>query len=274
MAAPSRPTDHTRRAHLLSFPSSLNFPPSPLDTASLRPPDSRPQLSAVATAWVGRYGASFVVLQHTSSILFIASRNGLVYILLGTPSVTVGCAYSWVTKAVDAQTPRRARDGFVVLDASGIHDVHIDYCGCYHSRDPDFLQLLRVGWYPSTTTAPQTCATFACLERFHVLSLHGKTSVYDFYAALESLTNGVGVKPPDRYKVFLRIVRQYRHLLLLKRGGRGHDRYGVIGTGPGELARRCPVCPRPGVNVPENWQSASPQERFLYTMTHYGEFTI
>ncbi|KAF7314223.1 CxC2 domain-containing protein [Mycena kentingensis (nom. inval.)] len=162
---------------------------------------------------------------------------------------------------------RRGRDGFVVLDTRGVHEVHVDFCGCYHSRDPDFLQLLRVGWYPSTTTSPQTCATFACLDLFHSLSLHGKTSAYDFYAALETLTNGAGVKPPDRYKVFLRIVRQYRHLLLLKRAGRGHDRYGVLGTAQGELARRCPVCPRPGVNLPEGWQSASPEEQFLYTMT-------
>ncbi|KAF7300227.1 CxC2 domain-containing protein [Mycena kentingensis (nom. inval.)] len=87
----------------------------------------------------------------------------------------------------------------------------------------------------------------------------------DYYAALETQTNAVGVKPPDRYKVFLRISRQWRHLQLLKRGGRGHDKYGVVGTGPGELAVRCPVCPRPEVNLPNDWAHAAPEDRCLYT---------
>ncbi|KAF7325925.1 CxC2 domain-containing protein [Mycena kentingensis (nom. inval.)] len=162
--------------------------------------------------------------------------------------------------------PRRGRDNFVMLHTNGIHDVNVDFCGCYHTVDADFLQLLRVGWYPSTTLSPQTCATLPCLERFHTLSLHSKTSAYDFYAALETLTDGVGVKPPDRYKIFLRVVRQYRHLMLLKRGGRGYDCYGVMGTASGELAVRCPACPRPEVNLPPHWQSAPLHEQFLYTI--------
>ncbi|KAF7321843.1 CxC2 domain-containing protein [Mycena kentingensis (nom. inval.)] len=162
--------------------------------------------------------------------------------------------------------PRPARDDFVVVHENGIHEVAVDYCGCYHTTDPDYLQLLRRGWYPATVDTPRSCTTLQCLDAFQTLSLHGKTTAYDFYAALETRTNAVGIKPPDRYRVFLRVSRQYRHLMLLKRGGRGHDRFGVMGTAPGELALRCPACPRPGVNLPEGWENAPPEDRCLYTL--------
>ncbi|KAF7319997.1 CxC2 domain-containing protein [Mycena kentingensis (nom. inval.)] len=142
----------------------------------------------------------------------------------------------------------------------------LDFCGCYHTSDPDYIQLLNVGWYPATFTTPRTCATFRCLDTFQTQSHHGKTTAYDYYGSLETLTNAVGVKPPDRYKMLLRMSRQYRHLLLLKRGGRGYDDFGVVGTGLGELAIRCPACPRDGVNLPADWQKASPDVARLYTM--------
>ncbi|KAF7317941.1 CxC2 domain-containing protein [Mycena kentingensis (nom. inval.)] len=150
---------------------------------------------------------------------------------------------------------------------NGIHEIAIDFCGCYLSGDVDFVQTLRAGWFPSTTTSPRTCATFACLEHYQTISLHGKTTAYDYYSSLETLTDGVGIKPPDQYKVFLRLAQQYRHMMLLKRAGRGHNRYGVMGTGAGELALRCPACPCPEVNLPADWQSIAPEKRFLYTFT-------
>lgn len=47
----------------------------------------------------------------------------------------------------------------------------------------------------------------------------------------------------------------WRHLRMMKRGGRSYDPTGVNGTSPGELAVRCPACPIPSVNLPPNWQS-------------------
>jgi hypothetical protein len=57
------------------------------------------------------------------------------------------------------------------------------------------------------------------------------------------------------------MARQYRHLLMLKRAGRGHDPSGVWGTAPGELAVQCPVCPNPAVNLPEGWEDAPPESQ-------------
>ncbi|KAF7300096.1 CxC2 domain-containing protein [Mycena kentingensis (nom. inval.)] len=116
----------------------------------------------------------------------------------------------------------------------------------------DHVQLLKGGYYPATLDSPRTCVTFACLDFYQTLSFHGKTTAYDFYSTLETLSNGVGIKPPDRYRVFLRVARQWRHLHLLKRAGRGHD--------------KCPACPRPGINLPEDWADAAPEDKCLYTM--------
>ncbi|KAJ7764813.1 hypothetical protein B0H16DRAFT_1310446 [Mycena metata] len=164
--------------------------------------------------------------------------------------------------------PRSAPTTFVVLHTNGIHEVSVDYCGCESeaANGEHYIQLLRGGWYPATHVAPQTAATFEMLDFFHAQTLQAKTTMYDFYVALEKLTNHTGVKPSTRYPEFLRMTRQYRHLLLLKRAGRGHDPSGIFGTQPGECAVLCPACPRPGVNLPEGWENASPEQRFLYVL--------
>ncbi|KAJ7482922.1 hypothetical protein B0H11DRAFT_1723465, partial [Mycena galericulata] len=165
-------------------------------------------------------------------------------------------------------TPRPGHDGFVVLHDNAIHNVAVDFCGCERrdKTDEPYAQLMKAGWYPATEDRPQTCATFDVLDKFQLHALQGKTSAYDFYTVLEKLTDATGVKPPDRYQVFLRMAREYRHLLLLLRCGRAHDPSGVWGTAPGELTVPCPVCPRPGVNLPEGWENAPEQDRCLYIL--------
>ncbi|KAJ6629630.1 hypothetical protein B0H10DRAFT_1939616 [Mycena sp. CBHHK59/15] len=125
--------------------------------------------------------------------------------------------------------PKQLHAHFVVLHTNGHHDVAVDCCDCENSTvaGTEADQLLQAGW---------TCATLAVLDQF-ILSTHqAKNTMYDFYAMLEKLTNNAGVKPPNRYHAWLRMCREYRHLLMLKRAGRGHDPTGVEGTKPGELA--------------------------------------
>lgn len=52
------------------------------------------------------------------------------------------------------------------------------------------------------------------------------------------------------------MIRQWRHLILLKWMGRGHDPAGVKGTREGECAVLCPACPHPGKNLPDGWEDA------------------
>lgn len=63
------------------------------------------------------------------------------------------------------------------------------------------------------------------------------------------------------------MVREWRDLQKLMRGGRGHASGGVSKTGPGELAVQCRACPHPGINIPEGHEQTPPHLRYLYWQT-------
>jgi hypothetical protein len=107
-------------------------------------------------------------------------------------------------------------------------------------------------------------------------TLQGKISMYDYYSALEKLTDNTGlqrckasllcivpaklltpIKIQDRYNSFMRVMCEWQFLKMLKRGGRGHDATGVTGTRAGELAVLCPACPHLDINLPDNWELCS-----------------
>ncbi len=143
---------------------------------------------------------------------------------------------------------------------NGRHNLRVNFCGCDRAADAGNLvqQLMRYDLYPATHVEPNTAFTFRLLEHYHVQSLQGKISMFDYYESLERLTDNTGTrKLQDRYKAFMRVVAQWRHLKMLKRGGRAHDPSGVAGTLPGQLAIGCPACPRPGINIPDNWDTIS-----------------
>ncbi|KAJ7846652.1 hypothetical protein B0H13DRAFT_1646562, partial [Mycena leptocephala] len=159
---------------------------------------------------------------------------------------------------------------FVVLHTNGIHQVNVDFCGCTNSLNAggQEIQLLRFGWFPATHECPRTAATLTVLDQFHQETIQAKTTMYDFYGVLEKLTNNAGVKLPDRYHEWIRMCREYWHLMLLKRGARAmaYDSSGAQGTKPGELAIECPACPRPGINLPEGWEDTPPAKQHLYML--------
>ncbi|PPQ97624.1 hypothetical protein CVT26_002547 [Gymnopilus dilepis] len=159
--------------------------------------------------------------------------------------------------------PEACHAGFTVIHTNGIHEIDVDFCGC---RPVSKLrQLLRRGLFPSSQAQPRTCATFSLLKHLHMLSFTSKCSTYDYYRALEKLTNNTGVQlPKSKYRPLLRMMLQWRHLKMLKRGGRAHDATGPEGTKEGELALLCPSCPHPGINLPDGWRDVPEEERFLY----------
>ncbi|KAF7322693.1 CxC2 domain-containing protein [Mycena chlorophos] len=162
-------------------------------------------------------------------------------------------------------SPTPACAKFVVLHTNGIHEVALDYCGC-EKREAQHLQLLRSRLFPATVRRPQTCATFTCLDRFQLASVQAGMTGQNFYTVLELLTNAAGFKPPDRYRAFLRMAREYRMLLMLKRAGVfGLKDNEVADVKPGQLAIRCPACPRPDVNLPADWMNAPPENACIYT---------
>jgi hypothetical protein len=83
----------------------------------------------------------------------------------------------------------------VVIDMLAIHTVHYRYCRCDKSDYANNLeQLLRSSWYPVTTVDPATCATFASLELFRLLSVVGNINVHDFIGTLEQNTDACQVQ--------------------------------------------------------------------------------
>lgn len=164
----------------------------------------------------------------------------------------------------------------IVIYTNGIHEVAVTYCDC-SLHIPARWQLLHFGWYPVTVHRQNTCVTIEALELFHSLTLMGKLLVYDFYKAQTYLTDATGlfiskVSPlmhlaeceaegseQSRYKSFLRMVRQWRHLLMLLHGGKGCEINGAYNVKPGELAMACPACPNPEVNLLEGWEDALPE---------------
>ncbi|KAF9032545.1 hypothetical protein BDZ89DRAFT_948234 [Hymenopellis radicata] len=159
----------------------------------------------------------------------------------------------------------RTTERLVIIHSNGIHDVSVRYCNCLQSV-PRRQQLLRFGWYPATVRLPATCATLDALDLFHALTLNGKLSAYAFYKSMIYLTDALGIKvPKKRYQPFLRMIRQYRHLLFMMRGGKGSERDGASHFEPGELVLRCPACPIPSVNLPPDWKERVNQ--YIYRKT-------
>ena len=66
------------------------------------------------------------------------------------------------------------------------------------------------------------------------------------------------------------MVREWRAVLMMKRGGRGHDVGGVAQTGQGELAVLCPACPQPGINLPPDWKHAEKRSVFVLHCENSG----
>ncbi|KII82634.1 hypothetical protein PLICRDRAFT_78044, partial [Plicaturopsis crispa FD-325 SS-3] len=92
--------------------------------------------------------------------------------------------------------PHPAGEDFTVVHTNGIHQVAVDYCQCASAVDAGNYrqQFLRFGWYPATHDLPGTACTFRVLEHFHMATLQGKISAYDYYGALEKLTDNTGLR--------------------------------------------------------------------------------
>lgn len=169
--------------------------------------------------------------------------------------------------------PIPARTDFTVIDLNGRHEVSIAFCGCDRAGEAGSIvqQLLRFDLYPATITDPNTVFTFSVIDHYHYQSLQGKISMYDYYTSLERMTDNTGTqKIRDRYKAFMRVVAQWRHLKMLQRAGRGHHPDGACGTKPGELAVRCPACPHPDINLPPDWDQVSDELKSVLICLSFG----
>ncbi len=112
-------------------------------------------------------------------------------------------------------SPRVAATDFTVLHVNGIHKVAVDFCGCQFCV-PDRIQCLRYGWYPATTRFLWTCASMTVLKHFHMQTLCGKVSVYEYYQGLTHLMDNTKINMPKvRQLVQGCLLRCISHLFSL-----------------------------------------------------------
>ncbi|THU93123.1 hypothetical protein K435DRAFT_861819 [Dendrothele bispora CBS 962.96] len=123
-------------------------------------------------------------------------------------------------------TNKRIINNFTVIHVNGIHTIRAAFCDCAQKFTcGEFRQqLLRHEFFPATHIDPHTCATFKVLNHFHVMTLQGKVTTYDYYNGLEKIRNNAGLSENvDQYEAFSQMIRLWRHLKMLKRAGQGND---------------------------------------------------
>ena len=57
------------------------------------------------------------------------------------------------------------------------------------------------------------------------------------------------------------MIREWRHLKMLKRSGYGHLK-DDLETQSHSCALLCPACPHPGINLPLNWEDTPKEKRY------------
>ncbi|KAI0340412.1 hypothetical protein BDW22DRAFT_1431008 [Trametopsis cervina] len=157
------------------------------------------------------------------------------------------------------RTQRKAGE-LTVIDVSGIHHIAVDYCLCI-SAPERYRQLLDLRLYPASCDRPATVFTFAVLDDFILHNRACNTLAQSYFNVLQRITDPIQPHlTPNRYREFLRVIRQWRHLKTRRITGVTHDGYraGV----KGQMALFCPACPQPNVNLPANW--AMDPERWKY----------
>ncbi|THH18836.1 hypothetical protein EUX98_g8889 [Antrodiella citrinella] len=216
-----------------------------------------PSRSPVKTVW-----------SHYTDI-FLFTEYNICFEKTSLAQLGVGVQLGHLPGTGPCSIPGRHVKDFAVCDLTGFHEVDVTFCACEHPDEgviPFWIQLIRVGWFPGSREKPKTAFTLSVLDFFQQLNFQAKTNLSDFQRALSRYTDNSGRTFWNRRRPFAEAVRQYRHLVALKRGGRCHDPTGVDGTSAGALALECPACPHPGRNLPPQWNLVPMEMRWLYTL--------
>ncbi|KAG6839651.1 hypothetical protein C0991_000506 [Blastosporella zonata] len=193
------------------------------------------------------------------------------------PTIVYDPAYLEHLVEVDEDTPRRKRTAsddpmkmwLPYRDQYLQEFINMDGCGD-RPTESHVAQLLRSRLFPATVINPKTAATFRLLKTFELLSYESKVSAFQFSNTLSRLTDNTGLfTPKDRYLALLLMIRQWRHIKMLKRAARGHEKNGIATTKAGQCAVECPACPHPKKNMPANWRDVPINQKFKHAL-HIG----
>ncbi|KAF7975232.1 hypothetical protein HWV62_10194 [Athelia sp. TMB] len=134
---------------------------------------------------------------------------------------------------------------FILTDRNGIHKTKILLCDCIGAGDR-FDQLMRADIFPGSVAQPTSGFTLNLLKDYHLQTVESKKSAYDFISALRRRTNNAF--PAD--VPFLRVIRVFKALVMLKRSGQAHGIDALLPHRPkGSVIVPCFSCPEPGFNM-------------------------
>ena len=133
------------------------------------------------------------------------------------------------------------KDGqcLVIVDTSGVHQLHIGWCRFKTAAEPH-IQLLRNWFFPASVKRPSTTFTFSLLDYFYIDSVERKTSASSFFSKLCRLTNNYSphsvpvcfrtspalsklTNLQDRYKELMCVSHSWRDIAVRIQAGYGHN---------------------------------------------------
>ncbi|KAN0135024.1 hypothetical protein V8E53_007142 [Lactarius tabidus] len=137
------------------------------------------------------------------------------------------------SEAHRTQTGKSGNPLLMVVDCRGVFEVDILFCACSDSQSKE-EQLLQSSLFPATFKQIETVFSFTVLDDFLVDNLECKTTAQQYFSKLQSMTSTMF---PDYVA-----------------SGLGHQSEQDTPE-DGSMAIFCPVCPQPGVNLPDDWKT-------------------
>ncbi|KAJ7776208.1 hypothetical protein B0H16DRAFT_1302413 [Mycena metata] len=143
---------------------------------------------------------------------------------------------------------------FTVVDGNGVHSTRLAFCGCKELPPNKNRQLVRAGLFPATVRDAHSAFTIEMLKEFQLHNFESKKAAYDYLGAIRRLTdNSFTADVANPYAAFLRVIRVFNYLTLVKRSGQLHGIDVFLPHRPkGNLLVWCPGCPEPGFNSDPN----------------------
>ncbi|KAI0338536.1 hypothetical protein BDW22DRAFT_1459835, partial [Trametopsis cervina] len=167
------------------------------------------------------------------------------------------------------RTQRKAGQ-LTVIDVTGIHHITVFYCQCASATER-YRQLLDLRLYPASCDRPATVFTFAVLDDFILHNRACNTPAQSYFNVLQRITDPIQPHlTSNRYREFLRVIRQWRHLKTRRITGVTHDGYRA--DVKGQMALFCPACPQPNINLPTHWENDPERWKYRVQLVMDGNF--
>ncbi|KAI0347143.1 hypothetical protein BDW22DRAFT_1322010, partial [Trametopsis cervina] len=176
-----------------------------------------------------------------------------------------------LTGSAAAFGPSQRKPGqLTVIDITGIHHITVIFCQCPFAP-ARYRQLLDLQLYPASCDRPATVFTFAVLDNFILHNRACNTPAQSYFNVLQRITDPIQPHlTTNRYREFLRVIRQWRHLKTRRQSGVSHE--GYRSDVKGQMALFCPACPQPNINLPPDWQSDADRWKYRIQLVMDGNF--